>query len=114
MSERLLVAEDDAYAVLAYLLTSAEIALDEPAFYGPRRMLDGAARLATAMAGQADAEQRAWLQGFAAEANTAMALARRSPDEFESYLHEAARSLAGELKRRSGLEDAGATTGEVR
>jgi hypothetical protein len=77
-------------------------------------MLDGAARLATAMAEQADAEQRAWLMGLAAEANAAMALARRRPTEFESYLHEAARSLAGELKRRSGLGDAQATAGEAR
>lgn len=105
MSERCLVTEDDAFDLLAYLVTGAEIGVVEPAFYGPRRMLDGAARLAVAMAGQADEERRGWLTAFAAEANQAMALARRRPDEFEAFLHEAARSLAAELKRRAGLAD---------
>lgn len=105
MSDRCLVTEDDAYALLAYLITGAEIGVVEPAFYGPRRMLDGAARLAAAMAGRANEEQRAWLTSFAAEANQAMGLARRRPEEFEAYLHEAATAIAAELKRRIAPSD---------
>jgi hypothetical protein len=95
------VAEDDAYRLLAYLITGAEIGVVEPAFYGPRRLLDAAARLAAAMAGQVRTEQRDWLDAFARDATEAMALARRRPDEFEAFLHEAARGLATELKRRA-------------
>ena len=107
MGERCVLTEDAAYELLAYLITGAEIGVVEPAFYGPRRLLDAAARLAAAMADQASAEQRAWLTDFAADATQAMALARRRPDEFEAFLHEAARTIAAELKRRVGIPDNG-------
>ena len=61
MGERCALTEDDAYDLLAYLITGAEIGVVEPAFYGPRRLLDAAARLAAAMSGQAQPDQRAWL-----------------------------------------------------
>lgn len=112
MSEQCLVTEDDAYDLLAYLITGAEIGVVEPAFYGPRRMLDGAARLAVAMAGRASGEQRDWLSAFATDANQAMALARRRPEEFEAFLHEAARATATELKRRIGPTDDRASSPE--
>jgi hypothetical protein len=114
LSEGRLLTEDDAYELLAYLITGAEIAVVEPAFYGPRRLLDGAARLALAMAGQTDEGQRAWLENFATDANEAMALARQRPEEFEAFLHEAARGIATELKRRIHPEDDGAgSSGEA-
>jgi hypothetical protein len=103
LSERCALTEDDAYDLLAYLITGAEIGVVEPAFYGPRRLLDAAARLALAMAEQSPPDQRTWLTAFSTDANQAMALARRQPEEFETYLHEAAEAIATELKRRVGL-----------
>jgi hypothetical protein len=108
LSEPYLVAEDDAYQLLAYLIASAEIGIVEPAFYGPRRLLDAAARLAGAMAGQARPEQRPWLAAFAQEATEAMALARRQPDEFEEFLHAAARGIATQLKQQEERSTDGA------
>lgn len=114
MGERCLLTEDDAYDLLAYLITGAEIGAVEPAFYGPRRLLDAAARLAAAMAGQATAERRAWLTAFAEDANQAMPLARRRPEEFEAFLHAAAGRIATEMKRRMGIADnQPETTGEA-
>jgi hypothetical protein len=100
VSDRRLLSEDDAYDLLAYLITGAEIGQVEPAFYGPRRLLDAASRLADAMAGQVGEEDRVWLAEFAREAKDAMGLARRRPVEFEAFLHESAKALAEELKRR--------------
>jgi hypothetical protein len=105
LSERCALAEDDAYELLAYLITSAEIGLIEPAFYGPRRLLDAAARLAGAMAARVGEEPESWLSDFSGRASEAMALARRRPEEFEAFLHEAAGEIAAALKRRSAAAD---------
>lgn len=107
LSDRCLVPEDDAYSLLAFLITGAEIGVVEPEFYGPRRMLEAAARLAMAMSAQASGPERTWLTTFAAGSDQAMGLARRRPEEFEEFLREASREIAAELKRRIDRADDG-------
>jgi hypothetical protein len=93
--------EDDAYELLAFLIASADTALVEPAFYGPRRLLDAAKRLAAAMSGQVGPEQRAWLAEFVADADQAAGMARRDPERFQRFIAGSARGVAGELKQRA-------------
>ena len=101
MTERRVLTEDDAYELLAFLIASADTALVEPAFYGPRRLLDAAQRLAAGMSGQVEPEQQAWLAAFAADADQAAGLARRDPERFQRFIAGSARGVAGELKQRA-------------
>jgi hypothetical protein len=105
LPERAVLAEDDAYELLAYLIAGAEIGLVEPAFYGPRRLLDAAARLAGAMAARVGDDPGEWLADFSGRAGQAMGLARRRPEELEAFLHQAAREIAAELMRRGSAAD---------
>lgn len=103
MTEQRVLAEDDAYELLAFLIASADTALVEPAFYGPRRLLDAAQRLAAGMSDQVAPDRQAWLAEFVAEAEQAKGLARRDPERFQRFIADSARGVAGELKQRVGL-----------
>ena len=46
MSSKMVLTEDEALEVLAFLSTAARIQVDEPPDYGPMRLLNGAERLA--------------------------------------------------------------------
>jgi hypothetical protein len=97
------VSEDDAYELLAFLIASADTALVEPAFYGPRRLLDAAQRLAAAMSDHVAPDQRAWLAEFAADAGREAGFARRDPERFRRFIAGSARGVGGQLKQRAGL-----------
>lgn len=108
MAERRVISEDDAYELLAFLIASADTALVEPAFYGPRRLLDAAQRLAAAMSDHVAPEQRAWLAEFAADAGREAGWARRDPERFQRFIAGSARGIGEQLKQRTGLPTAGA------
>lgn len=103
MTEQRVLSEDDAYELLAFLIASADTALVEPAFYGPRRLLDAAERLAAGMSDQVAPERKAWLAEFVAKADQAKGLARRDPERFQRFIAASARGVAGELKQHAGL-----------
>ncbi|GAA2270083.1 MULTISPECIES: DUF6092 family protein [Kitasatospora] len=58
MSQTLVLAEDDAVELLAYLVTAARTQLDEAAEYAPLRLLTAAGRLAEMITPQAGAGLR--------------------------------------------------------
>lgn len=93
--------EEQAYDLLAYLIASSETSLEEPAFYGPRRLLEAAERLSVAMLG--DANDDAWLRSFASEVETGMSLARKDPEAFASLIRKSSAGIAAELLRRADL-----------
>ncbi|MGH2604816.1 MAG: DUF6092 family protein, partial [Dehalococcoidia bacterium] len=103
LAERRVLTEDDAYELHAFLIASADTALVEPAFYGPRRLLDAAQRLAASMNGHVAPERQAWLADFVAEADQEKAWTRRDPARFQRFIASSARGIAGELKQRAGL-----------
>ena len=111
MTKQRVLSEDDAYELLAFLIASADTALVEPAFYGPRRLLDAAQRLAAGMTDQVAPDRQAWLTEFVAEAGQAAGLARRDPGRFQRFIAGSARGVAGELKQRTGLPKAAAGEG---
>lgn len=103
MTTRRVLTEDDAYELLAFLIASADTALVEPAFYGPRRLLDAAQRLAASMSGQVAPEQQEWLAEFVAAADQEKGWTRRDPERFQRFIASSAGGIAGELKQRAGL-----------
>ncbi|MCA0456254.1 MAG: DUF6092 family protein [Chloroflexi bacterium] len=56
MSAKLVLTEEEALELLALLVTSARIQIDEPARYGPLRLLTAADRLSTFIKERASAE----------------------------------------------------------
>jgi hypothetical protein len=101
LSDRLVLSEDDAYELLAYLVASAETQLVEPAFYGPRRLIEAAAQLAEGMMANLDEADSPWLSLFTREAGEKKGWARRDPEGFKAFLQQSSAGVAGELKRRA-------------
>ena len=63
MSEQLVLTEDEALEVLAYLVTAARTQVDEAAEYGPLRLITAAGQLADLVAPRASASTQAFLDG---------------------------------------------------
>lgn len=61
MSRQLVLSEEEAIELLALLITSARIQIDEPARYGPLRLLTAADRLSTFIKDRASAEAQPML-----------------------------------------------------
>jgi hypothetical protein len=114
MSDQGLLTEDDAYELLAYLIASSETGLVEPAFYGPRRLIEAAERLATGMLNNLPEEDQEWLELFVQEAAERKGLSRRDPEQFAAFLRTSSAGIAGELKRRVGFTEDSLHYGEQR
>ena len=63
MDENWVLKEDEAIELLALLITSARIQMDEPAHYAPMRLLTATERLSSAMLERASDKSRGFLQG---------------------------------------------------
>ncbi|MEU1626669.1 DUF6092 family protein [Streptomyces sp. NPDC020096] len=96
MSPPLVLDEDDAVELLAYLVTAARTQVDEAAEYAPMRLLTAAGRLAEMIRPRASAGLRPLLldvrQGFA---ETAVKAA--DPDGYVERLDALCRSVAAQL-----------------
>lgn len=63
MTPAMVLTEDEALELLAFLVTAARTQLDEAAEYGSLRLLTAAGRLADAVAGRVSPETRALMMG---------------------------------------------------
>ena len=63
MTDPMVLTEDEALEVLAYLVTAARTQVDEAAEYGPLRLITAAGRLADFVAPRASPSTRALLEG---------------------------------------------------
>ena len=63
MAATMVLTEDEALELVAFLVTAARIQLDEAAEYGPLRLLTGARRLADFIIERVSPETRALLMG---------------------------------------------------
>ena len=102
MAVPLMLTEDEALELLAYLVTAARTQLDEAAEYGPLRLLTAATRLADMMAKQASPETHALLTGplrQIPETSTRSA----DPAAYAERLDEVCRAVAEHLVLRFGL-----------
>ncbi|MDE2637340.1 MAG: DUF6092 family protein [Chloroflexota bacterium] len=62
MSENWVLKEEEAVELLALLITSARIQMEEPAHYGPLRLLTATERLSAMIVERASENSRAFLQ----------------------------------------------------
>ena len=90
---------EDALALLAYLVTSADLCTHEPLHYGMFRLTDGAGRLARALADSDAGVERPWLDELHRSIEEHKELLMWDLPAFERFLHETAATVAAKLKR---------------
>jgi hypothetical protein len=101
MTPALVLDEDDALELLAYLVTAARTQVDEAAEYGPMRLLTAAHRLSAAMTPRASAETRALLDGPLRQVPL-LAVPREDRRDYIEQLDAVCRDLAEGLTARYG------------
>jgi Family of unknown function (DUF6092) len=92
----LVLDEDEALELLAYLVTAARTQVDEAAEYGPLRLLTAARRLGVAIAPRASATTAEFVAGPLADVPE-LAVPRDRPEEYVARLDEVCRALAQHL-----------------
>ncbi len=104
MSENWVLTEAEAIELLALLITSARIQMEEPAHYGPLRLLTATERLSAIALERSSDQSRAFLQD-AIERIPAMHMAMSDVESYTASLDHLSRAVAGCLLRHSCLED---------
>jgi uncharacterized protein DUF6092 len=117
MPPTLVLTEDEALELLAFLVTAARTQIDESPEYGPLRLLTAAGRLAGFIAERASPDTRALLDGPLRQMPDA-ALRSVDPTRYARELDEVCRAVARHLVAHFGVDrDAsgggGARTGET-
>jgi len=103
MAETLVLTEEEALEVLAFLVSAARTQLTEAAEYAPLRMLTAAGRLADLMGPRASGETRALLAGPLREMPDA-ALRSVNPAAYAEQLDRACTAVARHLVAHFGLD----------
>ena len=106
MSENWVLKEDEAVELLALLITSARIQMEEPAHYGPLRLLTAAERLSGMILERASEKSRGFLQENV-ERIPEMHMAMSNVDAYGASLDERCRAVAACLLRHSSLSETG-------
>lgn len=97
--------EDEAFELLAFLVTSARLLPEEPVDYGPARLLTAAYRLSS-IVGPRSRVSGEFFRRLADD--IAQWLSRRNADPagFQAFLEDSCRKIAREAVRRAGREGA--------
>jgi hypothetical protein len=107
MNERMVVPEDGLYEVLAFLLSSAHILVDEPHLYGTFRLIDGASRLIGFALQSGQLEDDQFLRELKDEVDEKKFLLMTDEEAYFELLERATRAMAREMKRRAASKEAG-------
>ena len=103
MAGPLVLSEDEALEIIAFLVTAARTQLDESAEYAPLRMLAAVGRLAGFIAERATPETRAFLAGPLKHMPDA-AFRTADPARYAADLDLVCRAVAEHLARHFGLD----------
>ena len=97
--ERTVLTEDEAFDLLAFLFSSAEICLVEPTYYGPFRLVDAASRLMGYMLEHNPERSAEFLRRFKAEVDTKKVWMMWDREAYYDFLRAAPATVAAEMKR---------------
>ena len=101
MSSAMVLTEDEALEVLAFLATAARTQVDESPDYGPMRLLIGAERLAGFIKGRVSQDTRELIETSLHD--VPHGLRRSNFDDYVARLDEICRAVAQHLVERNGL-----------
>lgn len=105
MAGQLVLSEEEAAELLALMITSARIQIDEPARYGPLRLLTAAERLSNFIKGRASAEAQPMLAELTSKIPD-MAMYMSDEELYISELDNLCRVVAQHLVDHLPKEDA--------
>ena len=103
MSENWVLKEDEAIELLALLITSARTQMDEPARYGPMRLMTATERLSSLILERASEKSADFLQENL-DRIPEMRMAMSDTDRYIEGLDALCRDVAACLLRHSALE----------
>lgn len=104
MSETLVLSEDDALDVVAFLVTAARTLLDEPVDYGPMRLLSAAHHVCNVAAPRSSTAGRALLEEIGAGIPDGLRQRVRDPAAYRAFLDGLCTTIARGLAVRAGQE----------
>ena len=104
MAGQLVLSEEEAVELLALLITSSRIQIDEPARYGPLRLLTAAERLSNFIKERASAQAQPMLATLTREIPN-MAMYMSDEERYVGALDALCRTVAQHLVERSQNED---------
>ncbi|MBI4277493.1 MAG: hypothetical protein HY660_03465 [Armatimonadetes bacterium] len=102
MGNSLVLSEEEAIELLAFLVTAARCLLDEPVDYGPLRLLRAAELLCRRVEPRSSEERRQIFRRLAEEIPPNMARRQGDPAGYLAFLDASCRLIAGELMRATG------------
>ena len=102
MPTKMVLTEDEALEVLAFLSTAARIQVDEPPDYAPMRLLGGAEKLADFIKERVSQDSRELIETSLQE--VPHGLRRSNFDDYVARLDEICRAVAQRLVERNGLD----------
>lgn len=104
MAEMAGLSEDEVFELLAYLVSAARLLVDEPADYGPMRLLSGAQRLCALASPRMGVESRTLLQRLGEEIPGGLRRRLQDPEGYVAFLDDTCTTVARALARRAGRE----------
>jgi hypothetical protein len=95
----MVLSDDEAFDLLAFLFSSAEICLVEPTYYGTFRLVDAASRLMGYMLAHDPERSAEFLRRFKEEVDTKKVWMMWDREAYYDFLRAAPAAVAAELKR---------------
>jgi uncharacterized protein DUF6092 len=98
-TDQMVLTEDQAFDLLAFLFSAAELCLVEPTYYGTFRLVDAASRLMGHMLEHNPERSGEFLRRFKEEVDTKKAWMMWDREAYYAFLRGAPAVVAAELKR---------------
>lgn len=100
----MVLTEDQAFDLLAFLFSAAEISLVEPTYYGTFRLVDAASRLMGFMLEHDPERSREFLERFKADVDARKLVMMWDREAYYDFLRAAPAIVAAEVIRREDAE----------
>ncbi|MFQ6016285.1 MAG: DUF6092 family protein [Anaerolineae bacterium] len=104
MNQHLVLSEDDAFELLAFLITSARGCIDEPETYGTFRLIDAASRMIGFILESGQAEDTKFLRELKDEIDQKKLWLMTDEEGYFQFLRDVTRKMARQLKVRAGID----------
>ena len=103
MNQNLVLSEEDAFELLAFLITSARGCINEPETYGTFRLIDAASRMIGFVLESGQAEDAEFLRGLKDEIDQRKLWLMTDEEAYFQFLRDVTRKIARQLKVRAGI-----------
>lgn len=105
LAPQMVLSEDQAFDILAFLFSAAEITMHEPTYYGTFRLVDAASRLMGHMLVHDPERTGEFLRQFQAEVDLKKAWMMWDREAYYDFLRSAPAAVAAEVKRLEDTDD---------